>query len=776
MHNARDVLEDMTRRNYFTVRHAVKQGNAYEYHPLFREFLRTVAQRHYTPEDLTHLQRRAAAASETLGNSEDAAQLWIDACAPEELSHYLYREAPVLLAQGRGLLLAAWIGAVPAVRREQDPWLYFWLGQCRLPYAPSEARAHFDAALKLFETRNERTGALLAWTGLVDVSVHEGRDLDALDRLIAVFPRLAGSEALPRAIEDHVVVRMFSALVLRQLHHPDLALWRKRTYAILQSSVDPNLRVLAGVYLCIYFSWSGDVGRARQSLDWLTSVARTPDTGIPPLLLLLVSATEALHAWLVEADCRLSLEIVEKAHAYGEQVGISIWEHHLFGHAAAAALADGDTVGARQLLRRLADGIGQARLLDVGYYHFLAAWDALQRGDLAAAEAHRAAVEVQSASIGLAFGYALLVLLNARVHIERGEYAAARSWLDQGQRIAADTQSCLIEFAIALDEADLALRTDDESALYRWLTRAFVLGRTHGLTNFHGWRPLRMALLCARALALEIEVEYVQELIRCRHLEPPALQVPPESWPFPVKLHVLGRFSVVVNDQPMAYSLSHKKPFDLLQAQVVFGAHKVPAERLTEALWPEAEGDAAHQALKINVHRLRKLLPEGVILWSEGQLTLDVRRVWVDLQVLEGELHHLEEISTTDPQRDQTSRIHRIFSLHRHGLLPGNSQHWTLAVRERLHNRTLRLIARAIEPLESLDPAATAVIYEKAIELDPLREALYQGLIRCHQQSHQPAEGLRIYQRCRDILQRELGLTPSPATEALHQLLKAGLH
>ena len=41
--------------------------------------------------------------------------------------------------------------------------------------------------------------------------------------------------------------------------------------------------------------------------------------------------------------------------------------------------------------------------------------------------------------------------------------------------------------------------------------------------------------------------------------------------------------------------------------------------------------------------------------------------------------------------------------------------------------------------------------------------------MRCYQTLHQPAEAEHIYHRCRDVLKRELGLAPSPATEALHQ-------
>ncbi len=121
------------------------------------------------------MRRNAAAFAEMSGNADDAVQLWIEAGAWEELGAYLRRAAPVLLGQGRGQLLAAWIGAVPAARRDRDPWLRFWLGQCHMGLASVEARAHREEALAIFQAQGERTEALLAWAGIVDVMLHQGQ-------------------------------------------------------------------------------------------------------------------------------------------------------------------------------------------------------------------------------------------------------------------------------------------------------------------------------------------------------------------------------------------------------------------------------------------------------------------------------------------------------------------------------------------------------------------------------------------------------------------------
>ena len=57
---------------------------------------------------------------------------------------------------------------------------------------------------------------------------------------------------------------------------------------------------------------------------------------------------------------------------------------------------------------------------------------------------------------------------------------------------------------------------------------------------------------------------------------------------------------------------------------------------MTDALWPEAEGDAAHVSFNTTLHRLRKLIEnEKTIQLREGRVTLDRKHCWVDVWAFE---------------------------------------------------------------------------------------------------------------------------------------------
>src|SRR5579859_3259172 len=75
------------------------------------------------------------------------------------------------------------------------------------------------------------------------------------------------------------------------------------------------------------------------------------------------------------------------------------------------------------------------------------------------------------------------------------------------------------------------------------------------------------------------------------------------------KVSVLGRFQVLKDDASIRSSRrAQRKPLELLQALIAFGGTEVGAHVLTDALWPDSEGDAGYHALESALYRLRQLL------------------------------------------------------------------------------------------------------------------------------------------------------------------------
>ena len=65
-------------------------------------------------------------------------------------------------------------------------------------------------------------------------------------------------------------------------------------------------------------------------------------------------------------------------------------------------------------------------------------------------------------------------------------------------------------------------------------------------------------------------------------------------------------------------------------------------------------------------------------------------------------------------------------------------------------------------------PEAATAAASEAVALEPYREHAYLQLIRAQAAAGNRAEALHTYERCRRLLAEELGVSPSPQTEAAY--------
>ena len=78
-----------------------------------------------------------------------------------------------------------------------------------------------------------------------------------------------------------------------------------------------------------------------------------------------------------------------------------------------------------------------------------------------------------------------------------------------------------------------------------------------------------------------------------------------------MEFRVLGPLEVW--DEGRELSLGGPKPRALLAVLLLHPNEVVPADRLIDELWGEDSSEGAHAALRVNVSRLRKALPQDVM-------------------------------------------------------------------------------------------------------------------------------------------------------------------
>ncbi len=82
-----------------------------------------------------------------------------------------------------------------------------------------------------------------------------------------------------------------------------------------------------------------------------------------------------------------------------------------------------------------------------------------------------------------------------------------------------------------------------------------------------------------------------------------------------------------------------------------------------------------------------------------------------------------------------------------------------------------------IQLLEAQQDYSTAIRYvQRLLRHDPVHETAYRRLMRFHALNNDRANALGAYHRCATILERELDVEPSQATQAIYQRLLVANH
>ncbi|MDQ3796054.1 MAG: bacterial transcriptional activator domain-containing protein, partial [Pseudomonadota bacterium] len=196
----------------------------------------------------------------------------------------------------------------------------------------------------------------------------------------------------------------------------------------------------------------------------------------------------------------------------------------------------------------------------------------------------------------------------------------------------------------------------------------------------------------------------------------------------------------------------------------------VPQTLLARALWPHEEADAAHETFAVNLHRLRKLIGDDVVILQEGRVTLDACCCWIDTWAFEQLLDQAQAAGMLD---ERAALMEKALSLYQGTFLPGDAEaSWALAARERLRAKFIHGMAFMGQYLTDTRKWQQALdYYLRGIETENLAEEFYQGAMRCYIHLNRLAEGIAIYRRLQRTLWTNLGVTPSPASQALYQRL-----
>ena len=706
---SRSRLERLVRAHHFVER----RGDAgYAIHPLFRAWLRQRCDDELPPARHSNLLERTARLVEVSGDIALAVDLYRDAGAWVPMLNAMHAAVPRLLADGHADRVAGWLDALPTARSDAEPRTRLWHGLVRQATDRSGALQCFEVCWESFIAAGDFAGLVATVDAALQCYADPDTDLREAEPWIGRLATLARTTptTLPPDIEARLAA-CGAVLLHHRLKHPLLARWAGRVSSLVRELDDRTLATRLVAFGAAYHFWRGEVVRAAALLE-------NHDAAMPP-------AARALGSLLVHAlNC-------------GEPD-------------ADASPAVAPTPGLTEILEFLgvaapADASTRARVRTY-----------LQSGRLTEALLLQELVIDGARQLGRPLVLALALLEAGAIAARSRQPQRARTHLEEACLLAERLDSDLLRWNAGLWLAHSADALGDPRA-GALVSSAIHVGARHGYTNCHPcWNAPAMAHLMRRALEQPVERDYVARLIRVRGLLPDSPEA--DEWPWAIRIHTLGRFSVVIDGAPLVFhGKAQRRPMDLLKAVIAFGGRDISLMALMETLWPDAEGDAGRKSFDVALLRLRRLLGhDDAIVLGDGKVSLNDKLCWVDLWSLE------RLLGSGDARQSVAQKArHARAALDRYRgpfMRLEDTQPWMLPPRERVANRLLRLVLDAGRGLEEASLwSQAAELYERTLDVHPQSDELYRRLMVCHTRDGNRAEARAVFERCRKLPSGTLG-------------------
>ncbi len=759
---AQSYLNSLSKKNYFTYKIHQKKY-LYQFHPLFRRFLIKMAEEKLAPKTLSSLRKQCSELLAEGGRIVESIELLFESGQWELCGETIKKNALQLMMKAQFGTLLRWLQGMPGEIVEHDPYLLHIKGKAATPFLPKGSIRWLSESFENFKQQENIPGALAACADLIRAIVSFLTDMSLLDPLISFIQSHVTVEELAERygpVDNELIHSMLRSLVLRKPDDPQIGQWRQLV----------EDRVMPGPILPLYYIWTGKFPQAKAvlsqylSLETVQNGSRLDLTGIMAIL---------LQYYLVTGQPEKACKVVEEGLRIAEDSGVRIWQIHYLAVGAACSVNTGNLARASDYLSRIEKNMDKARGLDLSYYHLTKAFYLLHKNRIPDAKHHISTSLAICKDLGMP-SYENWCRLGAGITaIASGQYDDARKHFERMLAICESPGNPWFESQAHLGLALVSLHEEQEASAIEHVKKGFSLARKYAYTTFFFFLPNMISELCVLAMENNIEPEFVSDYISRWDITPKSPPIHIDSWPWPVRIYVMGDFRVEIKGKPLRFSSKTPfRPIELLQVLISLGVRSVPDTQVVDVLWPGYDGDKQILSLKSTLHRLRKLLNvPGAVIYRKGNLSLNPSLCWVDSTAFK-ELSEraMESWKLINNKQERLKLARKALKHYRGHFLPGSKdESWTFVERSDLQRRFRDLgegLGRILEEDGKLDEAVSH--YRHVLFLDPAAEIFYQRLMDCLINLNRYAEAHAVYEQCKDAMNELLGIEPSPETERLY--------
>ncbi len=254
-----------------------------------------------------------------------------------------------------------------------------------------------------------------------------------------------------------------------------------------------------------------------------------------------------------------------------------------------------------------------------------------------------------------------------------------------------------------------------------------------------------------------------------------------------LKIYCFGGLKLLRDDRPISAPLL-KKTQAFLAYLAVERNKSFSREKLCGIFWPESGETQAKYNLRYTLWVLHTGLgfPEGpeyeFITTYQDQCQFNPKaNYWLDTEEFEKKLLLARNLEIDEAQRMGylTEAVHLYQGDFLDGFFVKGSwefENWQRIQRERFFQKFTEAVKNLADLLIIRKEYQKAVeLYRQALFINPLQESFHQELIRLYLLLGDRTKAKAQYERCREVLKKEMRVSPTPETQQLHHsILKEG--
>ncbi len=235
-------------------------------------------------------------------------------------------------------------------------------------------------------------------------------------------------------------------------------------------------------------------------------------------------------------------------------------------------------------------------------------------------------------------------------------------------------------------------------------------------------------------------------------------------------LRLLGSFQLFYQGRPI--TLGQPRLEELIALLTTQPGEPIQRGQIAYQLWPDSGEKQSRANVRNILYRLKRAWPN-----LDDAIAIDGKHVtWRGDTTFQVDVQRFEELNAlADRSQNANDRIRLLMEAadcYQGDFLPNCYADWALAERERLRGEYATVLERLVDALLDQRRYEEALQHAKALQrLDPLHESAYRHLMQTYAALGDRGAALRVYHACASTLQQELGVEPSPATEALRTRL-----